>query len=48
MALHLGSMLVGYKYSDVELTEGQEFQFDNGFKLKLNNVHYIDDINVLK
>ncbi|MBI9052927.1 MAG: hypothetical protein JEY96_03865 [Bacteroidales bacterium] len=48
MALHLGSMLLGYKYSDVELAVGQEFKFDEGYSIKLNKVHYIDDINVLK
>jgi len=48
MTLHLGSMLLGYKHSDVELAVGQEFKFEKGFSLVLNDVNYIDDINVLK
>jgi len=48
MALHLGSMLFGYKYSDIEIGVGQEFKFDNDYSLTLDAVNYIDDINVLK
>ncbi len=48
MALHLGSMLWGFKYSDIEMEVGQEFKFDEGYSLILDTVKYVDDINVLK
>ena len=48
LGLHLGSMLIGYKCSNIELSEGQSFHFNNNLSIKLNKVNYVDDINVLK
>ena len=47
MALHLGSMIWGYKYSGIELTEGSQYNFDK-YSLHVNKVNYVDDIEVLK
>jgi hypothetical protein len=48
MALHLASMLFGYKYSNVGLTTDNNFQFEDGYTLKLDSVHYVDEIEILK
>ncbi len=48
MALHLASMLFGYKYSNVSLSLNNEFQFENEYSVKLDSVVYVDDLEILK
>ena len=48
MALHLASMVFGYKYSNVKLMVNDSFCFEDEYCLKLDSVNYVDDVNILK
>ncbi|PLX13575.1 MAG: hypothetical protein C0594_01070 [Marinilabiliales bacterium] len=48
MAFHLGAMIFGFKYSDIELMPGDSYSFENQYSVKLDSVHYTDDTSVLK
>ena len=44
---HLGGFMLGYKYDDVGLKKGRIFAFEDGLELKVTDVHFVDDIQVL-
>ncbi len=45
---HLGSFLLGYRYENIRLAEGETFRLPNGDALILTNVHFADDPRVLR
>ena len=45
---HLGSFLLGYRYENVRLWEGKTFPLPDGYGLTLVNVHFVDDLRILK
>ncbi|SPD75499.1 conserved membrane hypothetical protein [uncultured Desulfobacterium sp.] len=44
---HLGGFMLGYKYDDVGLKKGETFSFEDDLQLKLLEVHFVDDAQVL-
>ena len=45
---HFGSFMLGYKYENIRLVEGQSFRFDRVFSIRLEDVHFVDDPRVLQ
>ena len=45
---HLGGFMLGYKYDDVGLKKGGIFSFADDLQLKVTDVHFVDDMQVLK
>ncbi|MCP4575909.1 MAG: hypothetical protein GY846_06460 [Deltaproteobacteria bacterium] len=44
---HFGGFMLGYRYGDVPLKKGEVFSFEQGFELKVTDVHFEDDPKVL-
>lgn len=45
---HFGGFMLGYKYDNIQLKEGQSFVLKNGLEVKVATIHFIDDPSVLK
>ncbi len=45
---HFGSFLLGYRYENVKLNQGQTVSLPDGYALTATNVHFVDDPEVLK
>jgi hypothetical protein len=45
---HFGGFMLGFKHDKIRLNETQQFHFQQEYDLKLADVHFIDDHNVLK
>lgn len=45
---HFGGFMLGYKYDDVALKKRGVFSFEQGFDLRVRDVHFMDDPQVLK
>lgn len=45
---HFGGFMLGSKYDTISLREGERFCVDDGFEVKVVNVHFIDNHEVLK
>jgi hypothetical protein len=45
---HFGGFMLGYKHGDVVLEKGEVFSFEHDFDLKVMDVHFVDDPEVLK
>ena len=45
---HLGSFLLGYRYENVRLGEGETYGLPDDYSLTLTNVHFVDDPRILK
>ena len=45
---HLAGFMTGYRYEKIRLAKGEIFSFENGFKVKLNKIYFIDNPQVLK
>lgn len=44
---HFSGFMLGYKHTNVRLRQGQTFLLQNGEKLKVTNIHFIDDPSIL-
>lgn len=47
LILHAVSLLIGFKYGNIKLSEGEEVKFENNYVLKLENINYIDNPKTL-
>jgi hypothetical protein len=45
---HFGGLVLGYKHSNIQLGEGQKYNFEDGYDLTINKVVYIGDHKTLK
>jgi len=45
---HFAGFMTGYRYEKIRLAKGEIFAFENGFKVKLNKIHFMDNPEVLK
>lgn len=45
---HLGGFMLGYRYEDIRLREGQSFRFQNGHEVKVTKIFFTDDPSILK
>ncbi|MBN1930253.1 MAG: hypothetical protein JW786_01415 [Desulfobacterales bacterium] len=45
---HLGGFMLGYRYGDLQLEKDGVFSFEQGFSLKVTDVHFEDDPKVLE
>jgi len=45
---HLGSFMLGYRYENIRLSEGEAFDFGSGLSIRLERVHFVDDLRVLQ
>ena len=45
---HFAGFMTGYRYEKIRLIKGEIFSFENGFKVKLNKIYFMDDPLVLK
>ena len=45
---HLASFLLGYRYENVRLQQGETFSLPDGYALTVTDVHFADDPGVLK
>jgi len=45
---HFAGFMTGYRYEKIRLAKGEIFTFENGFKVKLNKIHFMDNPEVLK
>ncbi len=43
LLIHALSLLIGYKFSNIKLTEGEVFEFKDNFYLKVEKINFIDD-----
>ncbi len=48
MGVHVLSMLIGEKHSNVELLQGDGFEFGSGYRIELGTINYVDKREVLK
>jgi len=44
---HFGSFLLGYRYEDVKLREGQSFTLPTGYAVVVKDIHFKDDVKLL-
>ena len=44
---HFGGFMLGYRY-DAKLTNGRDFQFEGDYRLKLTDIHFVNDPEILK
>ena len=40
---HLGGLMVGYRYEDIRLAEGQAFQTEDGYEVRVERIHFKDN-----
>lgn len=45
---HLGGLMLGYKYNNIKLGEGQKYSFGDGYEVDVNKVVYVNDSKTLK
>jgi len=45
---HLGGLMLGYKYNNIKLGEGQKYSFEDGYEIKVAKVVYTNDHKALK
>ena len=48
MLSHGLSMIVGYKYSEIELFPDQRFAFDRGMEIVVQGIRFVDDARILR
>lgn len=48
LVLHALSLVTGFKYGNIMLTEGEEYKFENNYTLKLEKINFTDDYKILK
>jgi hypothetical protein len=48
MLCHTAGMLVGFKYSGITLLPGESYAFEDGYRLTLSHVTFIDDLAILR
>lgn len=44
---HFSGFMFGYRYEDIKLQEGQIFQTKDGYEIKAEKIHFVDDPRVL-
>ena len=44
---HFGGFMLGYRY-DAKLANGRDFQFEGDYKLKVTDIHFANDLKILK
>ena len=44
---HFGCFMLGSRYENVRLAEGKAFDFGNAHRIRLERVHFVDDLRVL-
>jgi hypothetical protein len=44
---HFSGLMFGYRYEDIKLQEGQSFQTRDGYEIKAETIHFMDDPRVL-
>lgn len=48
LLMHALSLVVGFKQGDIVLTQGESYELDNGYIIKVDEIHYIDNEAFLK
>ncbi|MDD2389641.1 MAG: hypothetical protein PHP23_07920 [Desulfobacterales bacterium] len=44
---HFGSLVFGFRYSNVRLQQGESFTFGNGYRVIADQIHFVNDASVL-
>jgi hypothetical protein len=45
--VHFAGFMVGFRHEDVRLTQGQSFQANAGYEIRVENINFSDDLRVL-
>lgn len=48
LLLHAVSLVIGFKHGNIILSEGDQYKFEDGYTLSLNEIYFIDDYAILK
>jgi len=45
---HLGGLMLGYEYNNIQLSEGKTYSFKDGYRIEVKSVNFISDYKVLE
>jgi hypothetical protein len=45
---HFGGLMLGFEYDRVKLFKGKEYTLAEGYRVKVEDVHFVDDLSVFK
>ncbi len=48
LVLHAFSMVIGFKYGNIRLSEDDRYKFENEYELVVSDIDFIDDYSILK
>jgi len=44
---HFGSLMIGFRNANVRLQEGESFELKNGYRVRADAIHFVNDVSVL-
>ena len=44
---HLGSLVLGFRHSNIRLQQGESFEFGSGYRVTADQIHFVNDFAVL-
>lgn len=48
LVLHAFSLVIGFKYGNLRLAEGDSYKFENDYELVVSDIEFVDDYSILK